>query len=295
MDENRTLVRQGDVTRYSGLCEASAAVFLDRQHFAVASDETNVLRIYRRGATGTGREVLLEIGGAQKSDLEAAARIGRRVYWISSHSLPKGKVGQRISAKEEAKRRCLFLATEIVAEAGGVTLKQVGYRTDLAAAFLQAAGPDVDPAELNIEGMAATPEGGLLIGLRTTMAGQAVILHLKNPKAVAKGRKPAFGSQVRLDLGGSGIRSLEDVGADYLLIAGPQEDAGSFALYLWPGPGFAAVALPDANLDGLRPEAVMLVPDAFLLQVLCDDGGKACSDVTTPLEQRAFRSVDMRL
>jgi hypothetical protein len=34
---------------YKGLCEASAGAFLDAAHFAVASDETNTLRIYERG------------------------------------------------------------------------------------------------------------------------------------------------------------------------------------------------------------------------------------------------------
>jgi hypothetical protein len=31
------------------MCDASAAVALDADHFVVADDENNVLRIYRRG------------------------------------------------------------------------------------------------------------------------------------------------------------------------------------------------------------------------------------------------------
>jgi hypothetical protein len=38
-------------TVYHGLCEASAAVFIDDTRFVVASDETNVVRIYTRSDT----------------------------------------------------------------------------------------------------------------------------------------------------------------------------------------------------------------------------------------------------
>ena len=37
------------VTTYTGICEASAAVTLDAQRFIVADDEHNVLSIYRVG------------------------------------------------------------------------------------------------------------------------------------------------------------------------------------------------------------------------------------------------------
>ncbi|YCI07141.1 hypothetical protein M1D34_31290 (plasmid) [Ensifer sp. D2-11] len=47
-------VSQGVTTTYDGLCKASAAVYLDSDRFVVASDETNVLRIYLRGDRSSG-------------------------------------------------------------------------------------------------------------------------------------------------------------------------------------------------------------------------------------------------
>ncbi|HET6410215.1 MAG TPA: hypothetical protein VFG14_20160, partial [Chthoniobacteraceae bacterium] len=45
-----TLVAQAaeNVTTYIGCCDASAAVAVDGEHFVVADDEDNVLRVYRR-------------------------------------------------------------------------------------------------------------------------------------------------------------------------------------------------------------------------------------------------------
>ena len=73
---------------YKGICEASAGAFIDGTHFAVASDETNKLQIYERGkpqpiGNGIDMETFTSF---DKSDLEAAAVIGDRIYWMSSHS-----------------------------------------------------------------------------------------------------------------------------------------------------------------------------------------------------------------
>ena len=38
-----------DISSYRGACDASAAVALDAEHFAVGNDENNVLHVYRRG------------------------------------------------------------------------------------------------------------------------------------------------------------------------------------------------------------------------------------------------------
>src|SRR4029450_7704870 len=73
---------------YKGLCEASAGAFLDDRHFVVASDETNLLQLYERGKAdpfGDGID-MRKFLSFKKSDLEAAAVVGDRVYWMSSHS-----------------------------------------------------------------------------------------------------------------------------------------------------------------------------------------------------------------
>jgi hypothetical protein len=84
-----------------GLCEASAGAFLDATHFAVASDETNTLQIYERGKPDPiGKGVDMKgFTGFDKSDLEGAAAIGDRIYWISSHSFNS-------SGEDKEKPRC---------------------------------------------------------------------------------------------------------------------------------------------------------------------------------------------
>jgi hypothetical protein len=79
--------------RYAGTCDASAGVALDATTFAVASDEDDVLRIYGHPASGASAapRARVDVGPAParestESDLEASARTGRRIYWITSHA-----------------------------------------------------------------------------------------------------------------------------------------------------------------------------------------------------------------
>src|SRR5262249_6835764 len=129
---------------YKGLCEASAGAFLDDKHFVVASDETNVLQLYERGKPNP---IVYGIDMAaftsfDKSELEAAAVIGDRVYWMSSHSLTR-----KGNDKDERK---VFFATRIDTSGGRPTLTPVGtVATDLRKALLEAAG--VKKKRLNIE------------------------------------------------------------------------------------------------------------------------------------------------
>jgi hypothetical protein len=95
----------GEPQTYRGLCEASTAVFLDDTHFAVASDETNIIRIYTRGDTSVGTESDFQTTtGFDKSDIEASARVGDRIYWLSSHSLN--------SQGEDKKKRKVFFCEQ---------------------------------------------------------------------------------------------------------------------------------------------------------------------------------------
>ena len=268
---------------------------LDAQHFAVADDESNKLMIYRLGANKPARapiETADFLGtGDKASDLEGAARIGDVVYWISSHSLTsKGK------AREW--RRRLF-ATRIDSTLSPPTLKPVGkpyvkLLDDLIAApalealrLDKAAGIEPEaPGGLNIEGLADTPEGSLLLGFRNPLvAGKALLVPMRNPKAVVSGdQKADFGTPMSIDLGGRGIRSIERVGAVYWIVAGPvgDGDAGSFALYKWTGvatdaPVISGMAFP-ANFS---PEALLVMLNADHALVLSDDGGARC-DPSSP-------------
>lgn len=245
--------------RYSGMCDASAAVAIGNGRFVVADDELDVLRIYQKSAGApVGSLDLIDYlhnrKGANKNheaDLEGAAVIGDRIYWISSHAR-KGKTGEVDPHRQRLFATIIGGAGTAVTVKPGVNAPYESLLADLVAdarfAVLAEAskhGPEeAAPKEgLNIEGLAATPEGGLLIGFRNPQPGaMALMLPLNNPgDVVAHKAKPNFGDLVRLDLGGRGIRSLELVGNEYLIVAGPRGEAKAgaskpnFALYRWSG------------------------------------------------------------
>src|SRR6185503_15218491 len=76
---------------HTGMCDASAAVALGPDLFAVANDEDNAIRIYLAGKPGppiqtVNLSTFLQFGRkSPELDLEGAARIGDRIYWITSH------------------------------------------------------------------------------------------------------------------------------------------------------------------------------------------------------------------
>lgn len=276
---------------YAGICEASAAAALDGEHFAAASDETNVVQVYKLGrrepiGPGIDFKPFTTFG---KSDLEAAARIGSRVYWISSHSLTAGK-------RKDKKERKVFFASDIVAGPAGPTLLPAGRPVyTLRNGLTAAAG--VGPEDLNIEGLAATPEGRLLIGLRGPLLdGLAVVVPFENPaEAIDTGAAPRFGAAMKIRLGGLGIRSIDLVGTGarpYVIVAGPVQDApAGYVLYRWSGrAGDDPVPVTSADLAGLGPEAVVSLGGNRLL-VLSDD---SCND-EGPIEERRFRAREVEL
>jgi hypothetical protein len=277
---------------YKGICEASAGAFIDSTHFAVASDETNKLQIYERGkpqpiGDGIDMEAFTSF---DKSDLEAAAVIGDRIYWISSHSFN--------SQGEDKSKRKVFFATKIAQTDGKPTLVSVGKPVkSLRDPLASAAG--VKPNEMNIEAMTAIPGGGLLIGLRAPLRdGAALAIPFKNPGAVVDdpSTPPDFGAAIPVKLEGRGFRSMETLGggtAQHAIVAGPVSDsAEGFALFRWSGPGTDPVKVAGADLTGVKPEAAMSAPGQNLLQLLSDDGD-ICSDEDDDVSKRKFRSIDV--
>jgi hypothetical protein len=171
----------------------------------VASDERNELQIYKRGQPrpvgALDLSKFLDTKEGEGSDLEGAAMIGTRICWIASHSLNKeGKVRER---------RHRFFATEV--QPGQTpSLRIVGKRayTNLLRDLVTAKKLDAlkladaatlkpeDVGGLNIEGLAATPEGYLLIGFRNPVPdGLALVVPLENPRALSKGRSQRSGSR----------------------------------------------------------------------------------------------------
>ena len=319
------LSQTGPVT-YRGICDASAAVALDAQHFLVGEDEHNVLRIYRRGTPDAVGEVdLVDYLGTRKpsgkikeADLEGAARVGTRIYWISSHGRDKdGDV-------EETRYR--FFATDIATGGATPTVKLPStppYRK-LLDDLLAADKPDAlkslvathlakgsklppkDPSGLNIEGLAAMPGGGLLIGFRGPRPDdQAILLPLTNPEAVLGGTaKASFGDPIPLDLGKRGVRSIERIGERYVIVAGPFDNVspgtpgGDVAVFTWSGVAGEKPKQVSADLGTLNPESVFEIPGSTAVQILSDDGdekieGEKCKDLAA--EKRRFRSATIAL
>lgn len=297
--------------RYTGACDGSAAVALGPDHFVVADDERDVLLVYRRGRPDpVGSTDLVEVlgnrgrkGKPKEADLEGAARLGDRIYWIASHG--------RDSKGDEEPNRQRFFATDIVEAETPPKVVPAGkpYRAllldmladpQLASLGLAAASNKAPkaPDGLSIEGLAATPEGGLLVGFRNPVpGGEAIIVELLNPADVIEtGAKARFGAAIGVKLGGQGIRSIERVGTSYLIVAGPSgEDGPAFALYRWAGRGTDPEKLAT-SLGAGRPEALLDLPGTPGMLVLSDDGeepvdGKTCKDKAVPAARKGFRAT----
>lgn len=294
---------------YDGVCDASAAIAIGTSHFLVAEDESDVLSLYRNDSFGDGSvrhfdfSARLRTDPGRESDIEGAARIGDRIYWITSH-------GRNGKGKLRRNRYRLF-ATDVVGTSNDLELTWVGRYDHLIRDMLNAqswANPnapdtqrtishltratrlsektvrDLAPKDegLNIEGLTALPHGsGLLIGLRNPVPeGNALIVNLRNPNAlVARQDSIAhFGPPIYLNLSGLGVRAMAYAPRirKFLLIAGPAKTKGVFKLFGWEGPGGASPKLLGElkTEKGSNPEAIVVYSNNSRIQVLHDEGSK---------------------
>jgi hypothetical protein len=282
---------------HPGAPDGSAGVASGTSHFIDACDEDNVLRLYSTD-TDANPKVLLDLnqvlgfpkenGKFKECDLEGAARIGDRIYWIGSHSR-SGKKG-----KVQPSRQVLF-ATKVTGVSNETKLKLVGkpFKRLLNALIdderlkslkLEEAAkkkPE-EPGGLNIESLCADGES-LLIGFRNPVPdGKALLVPLKNPAAVIdSGASPMFGDPIVLDLHGLGFRDMARWGEGFIIVAGDFRDrkaegAQPSRLFQWSGKSADAPALLDGDLGDLNPEGVVVYGDGAeaRLQLLSDDGGE---------------------
>ena len=296
--------------RFVGICDASAVVALNDDLVAVGDDEDNAIRIYssRRGGNplfAADISSFLKIKPKKAEvDIEAAARLGDRIYWISSH-------GCNAAGKPQRSRR-QFFATTGLAMNGAIELKPLGKpyhnlledlcREPRLARFnlRRAAGlAPKSPGALNIEGLAATPEGYLLIGFRNPIPdGKALLVPLLNPGDLLAGKAAQFGEPLLLDLHGLGIRSITDREGGYLIVAGRPDEGGQSRLYEWRGGLDQPRLLAVTAFFGLNPEAISFPPAGggpASLFVTSDDGtamvgGKPCKSLKDP-RQKSFRAL----
>ncbi|TGD95693.1 DUF3616 domain-containing protein [Methylobacterium nonmethylotrophicum] len=285
------------VTEYEKTCEVSAAATLDERHFVVANDETGTLTVYDRARTEPVSRFELS---PDITDIEGAARIGNTIFWLSSHSLTK--------KGHDKPERKLLLATAV---ADGPGLSAVGVPfADLRRTLAGALAMDEATLskDLNIEGLAATPDGGLLIGLRgpRTPAGKAIVVRLDDPfRLVGLGRptslpavKPGPTFVRELDLAGRGIRSMERVGdgaRSYIVVADSEQDADPDPLlFWWDGDGEVAPGPKIGPLAGTVPEALVAWTQTQIQ--LFGDNGDRCTDKLKFKGRRYFPSqtIDLR-
>jgi hypothetical protein len=204
---------------YVGMCDASAAVALNKELFAVANDEDNSLRIYDAAKGGLpiasqDLSVLLRVDRKKpETDLEGACWIGDYIYWISSH-------GRNRDGKFRASRH-RFFATQVEQKGGQIQVRGVGrVYVNLLADLLRDARlrrfgldrasrlPPKAAGALNIEGLCATPENTLLIGFRNPLPeNRALIVPMLNPGEVINGRIPRFGDPLLLNLAAQSWRA----------------------------------------------------------------------------------------
>jgi len=289
------------------MCDASAAVALDEDLFAVANDEDNTIRTYSARRGGTPIETLnlspfLRVDPKRpETDLEGAAWLDDQIFWIASH-------GRNHDGKFRASRD-RFFATRLIRTNNTVRLAPVGrpYRTLLLDLISDArlrgmklgyasTLPPKDPGALNIEGLCATPDKRLLIGFRNPIPrGRALLVPLLNPTAMISGMNAQLGEPILLDLGGQGIRDIGFWHGKYLIISGSYDAQGISHLYLWKGGNSKPELMPRIDLEGFNPEALVVYPrSSNAFQLLSDDGtrmlaGISCKRLSSA--ERCFRGL----
>lgn len=273
---------------YLGACDASAAVDIGGGRFAIASDELcsdgrQVLHVYERDyprplhafdlRDSLGKSV------EKEADIEAAVRVDQRIYWISSHG--HGADGKRDPS------RCRFFATDLARRRlepcgkpyadllDDMLASDALAPLDLARLEEQALAPK--QGGLNIEGMAARPDGAVLLGLRSPLLERrAVLLPFLNPDAVLEGRERAkFDAPITLDLQGNGIRDVtyDPARRVFVVLGGASGRGRGRTLYVWSGrheddPVPVDVTIPQ----DFNAEALFVDEQTGWVRVFSDDG-----------------------
>ncbi len=302
---------------YRQTCDGSLGIAVDAEHFLDGNDEDQGLRLYTRGADANPLQTLdvssaLGLSSSDEADLEDAARIGDRVYIVSSHGRDKD------GNLERARYR--FFAADLSGTSPNLALTPAGSTSllldqmlsaanwatpnttviaTLAAASNLATEEDEDLAPgangTSIEALAAFPTATrpkqLLVGFRNPLQdSRAIVVSLLNPDAVLTGATASFGEATLLDLGGLGFRAMSwsPLHAAVLMLAGPKSDGGPFRLLKWAGPPSTTVSLVReiTNVPSdATPEALVVYPNTHDVQVLFDQGdhlvtGTACKDAS---------------
>ncbi|WP_257453791.1 DUF3616 domain-containing protein [Archangium lipolyticum] len=299
---------------YRGICDGSGGVRLDDAHFLNFNDESQTARIYAQGRSASpvqSKDLSGAIGlsSSDEADFEDAARVGNRIYVTTSHA--RNKDGELETSRYK------FFALDLSGSAPNVSLQVAGTSSNLLKDMLDAsnwANPDTSIISLlnersrltvatvadlapkvngtNIEGLAALPTGGLVLGFRNPKSGSsALMVTLTNPDEVVGGARAKFGQALLVNLGGYGIRGMAWSGSHQavLILSGPHDDSnGPFALWKWSGDASSApVKVLDLTApSSSSPEGVIPYPGTKDVRLLLDMGshqinGTDCKDASS--------------
>ncbi|MFZ9032740.1 MAG: DUF3616 domain-containing protein [Anaerohalosphaeraceae bacterium] len=296
---------------FYGAADASAAIFLDGGHFVVADDESNVLLIYNtdnpeKPVSKLDLNAFLGVpAGPGEADIEAAAKVNNRTYWITSHGrnrngkidpdryrffctqLGRSTTGSGVPELIPTGASCQSLVQQLLKYPSAV--QETLYKaTRLDEELSKKKRKKLAPKNrgLNIEGlMYYPPNKSLLVGLRNplfTPDGQsrphAIIFELKNPAEMIDKLNPAeFGQLLFWDLEGRAIRGMEysEIHQQYFILAGGVDQEIAPALYSWEGDfngnPYKLYQWPPSD-PPFTPEGIAIEPDTGLLWVFSDDG-----------------------
>lgn len=301
-----------DIKTYKGRSNVSGAIALNDYYFIVADDEDNQLSVFNRATEKALKPAIalskvfggeIKDGKRREIDLEGGARIGDVYFWIGSHSTNS-------EGEERAARHRLFGIHITEGKNGTFRAQRYGsIYTQLIADLKQDQHfahynweraehiPPKGKGGLSIEGLAATPEQGLLIGFRNPLAGgdmengKAILVNLLNPFALLQGQAAQFAEPIELDLGGLGVRDItwrQD--RQYLIVAGPyhanKEHREQHWLYLWDSEPERLTRLEHIDLGELNIEAAFFFPEDENQVVLLSDDGK---------DKKSFQCVSVAL
>jgi hypothetical protein len=264
----------GDLIIFKGICDGSAAVKLAGETILVAYDEENTLFAFAMsGGLPTASidlTTMLKLDTSDEMDIEAATVAGDRIWWIGSHSLD--------SKGDYAANRHMLFATNIPSpdlsdvkvvtkpvDITEIVLKSLTEKKILTAG---ARNRFAKNGGINIEGLAASADGGLHVGFRSPLSGltgtsgNALVVSLLPTGGMFEVQKVS-----QLDLGDRGIRDIINNGSGFMIIAGPVSSGGEFSIYAWNG---FTPPQQIKRLDELNAEGILDFGDHWL--ILSDDG-----------------------
>ena len=261
----------------------------------------------------TAEQILKATKRLPEIDLEAAARIDTMIFWVGSH-------GRNASGEEDLHRRQIFFS-EILAEKNPSSalplpsLKPIlppytRLLDDLIAApplkrlrLEQAARlAPKEPGGFNIEAFGTTSDDRALIGLRNPLYNErAIVIPMKNPRAMIEGRSSTVLPPIYLDLSARGIKDLVMIGSTAYIIAGAPDSSARGALFEWKDTTRSTEVrlMLDLASTGINAEAILPLAGGRNLLLLSDDGkeiieGKECKKLKDSSKKK-FRTVEISL